>query len=308
MTSDLPDIPFIGRNGAFLVTDDGTPDLSRKQTRAARFRAPSRGVRIDGRAPDQVLAELTAAVLPREEAGVLTDVSAALALGLPLPPWLAGAPTRRTSVAVPAHQHRVQRTGVAGRRLLLPDAHVTQHLGVPVTTAARTWLDCAEVIPVEHLIAMGDAILRGGQARRPDLEAIVRWGSGRRGVRAARRALPLLDPGAESPPESLVRAHLVLARLPRPACNLDIVGDEGWIARVDLAWPAHRLIVEYDGIVHLPDRQRRYDATRRNLLQRAGWQVIVLTADDLRRPWAMVELVRSALLARPAPERAPRER
>jgi very-short-patch-repair endonuclease len=86
--------------------------------------------------------------------------------------------------------------------------------------------------------------------------------------------------------------------VPRPSCNVDIVVDGEWLARADLAWPAQHVIVEYDGIVHLDERQRRHDAARRNLLQDAGWLVIVFTARDLNRPEAMAALVRSALRAR----------
>jgi very-short-patch-repair endonuclease len=91
----------------------------------------------------------------------------------------------------------------------------------------------------------------------------------------------------------------VQAGIPRPVCNLDIVVEGEWLARADLAWPENRVIVEYDGAVHLDERQRRADAARRNLLQDAGWLVITFTAADLRRPWAMANLVRSALNSRP---------
>jgi very-short-patch-repair endonuclease len=67
-----------------------------------------------------------------------------------------------------------------------------------------------------------------------------------------------------------------------------------WLARADLAWPAQRVIVEYDGLVHLDEQRRRSDAQRRNLLQEAGWLVIVFTAADLKRPWTMAPMVLNA--------------
>lgn len=114
----------------------------------------------------------------------------------------------------------------------------------------------------------------------------------------ARQSLPLLDPKAESPGESLVRAHVLLDGLPAPECNPDIFADGVWLARVDMCWPGARLIVEYDGAGHREERQRRRDAQRLNDLQAAGWLVIVLTADDLRRPGAMVARISRALRAR----------
>ena len=51
-----------------------------------------------------------------------------------------------------------------------------------------------------------------------------------------------------------------------------------------MAWIDERVILEYDGAVHLEERQRRRDAQRRNMLQEAGWMIITVTADDLRTP------------------------
>lgn len=58
------------------------------------------------------------------------------------------------------------------------------------------------------------------------------------------------------------------------------------------------MIVEYDGAVHLEDAQRRRDAVRRNELQEAGWLVVTLTSDDLRRTDHMIARVRRALETR----------
>jgi very-short-patch-repair endonuclease len=67
-----------------------------------------------------------------------------------------------------------------------------------------------------------------------------------------------------------------------------------------MLWEAERVIVEYDGIVHLTEEQRRRDAARRNVLQQAGYYLIVFTARDLRHPEAMINLVQSALRERGA--------
>ena len=285
-------------DGAFLVTSTGTRALTAKQTRASRFGTPSRGVRIDVQAPDQVLARTAAASLVCSDGSVVTDLSAVRVWDLPLPPWIEFDESRRISVANLPDRARPQRRDVHGRRLRLPDDHVTTCRSLMVTTPARTWLDCAQYLPVEHLIVLGDAVLRRRLATVADLRAMLTWGRGRRGVAVARLAFPHLDANAESPGESLARAHLVLAGVPRPECNVDIIVNGEWLARADLAWRKVRLIVEYDGAVHLSEEQRRSDAARRNLLQAAGWQVIVFTASDLRRPWLMATLVKQTLRER----------
>jgi hypothetical protein len=227
----------------------------------------------------------------------LCDLTAAVHWSLPLPFW-AENPARPIGSAVPADRSRQERVDVRGRRLLLPRAHLTTHLGLAVTTPARTWVDCAQFLPLVDLIVVGDAILHRQLATVSDLDALVRWARGRRGVVTARRALPLLAKGAASPGESRTRATLVLGGIAPPVCNIDIIDDGDWLARADIAWLAEKVIAEYDGRVHEDEIQRRKDALRRNLLQDRGWLVIVFTAADLRHPERMVALVRSALQSR----------
>ena len=166
-------------------------------------------------------------------------------------------------------------------------------------TPARTWLDCAAFLSDRDVLAMGDAVLHRDLASEADLRAMTHWAYRRRGVAKCRRVLDLLDGAAESPAESWVRYEFLIAGLPRPQCNVDVFDAFGnWLARADMLWAAERIIVEYDGAVHLDERQRRRDAQRRNLLQEAGWLLIVLTADDLRQPWLFVGHVARALQSR----------
>lgn len=282
---------------AFTVTADGAGGLTRKQARGSAFAAPSRGVRYRRDAADSRAAEAQAALLVTQPGAVLCDVTAARYWRMPLPPWISLGSGPVAVSTQPGGAHAARR-GVRGRRLDLPDDHVHPAAEIRVTTPERTWLDCGELIPLEHLVAMGDDGLRRGLFTQLTLDAMVRWGRGRRGVVAARLALTLLDPAAESPSESIVRCHLVRGGIRRPVCNMNIVENGEWLARADLTWPQERVIVEYDGGVHLSEESRRSDAARRNLLQDRGWLVIVFTARDLRQPQQMVNLVRSALRSR----------
>ena len=235
---------------------------------------------------------------PAQSGAVLADVSAAKAWGLPLPFWLSGE-VPSASIAVVAGRSRPQRNGVRGRRLRLPEGHLTSAHGLRLTTPARTWLDCAAFMPVEHVVAMGDAVLHRQLATVGELRDITHWAFRRRGVTKCRRSLDLLDAAAESPGESLTRMALVAGGLPRPECNVNVFDEGGgWLARADMLWRSARVIVEYDGAVHLEESRRRRDAQRRNLLQDAGWLVIVVTANDLRTPWRLVDLVGRALAVR----------
>ena len=98
-----------------------------------------------------------------------------------------------------------------------------------------------------------------------------------------RRVLDLVDGRAESPQETRLRARLVLAGLPPPEVQFRILHEGRFVARVDLAWPAWRIAIEYDGLWHVGSRpQMGLDRRRLNALFRAKWHIVHVTADMLR--------------------------
>ena len=111
-----------------------------------------------------------------------------------------------------------------------------------------------------------------------------------------------MDGRSESPPESWVRVACALGGLPAPIPQFDVVADGVWLARVDLAWPDARVIVEYEGEYHFDGLQIARDDVRLRRLVAAGWRVIRVAAHDLRDMDAVVsriaaELARSSSLA-----------
>jgi hypothetical protein len=264
--------------------------------RSRRFRRLTGAIYVSADVP-VTHALLARAVCLAAPQSVLSDASAVIALGLPLGVRELQLP--KVQLTVPAGSPRPDR-GIAyvHRRRLDADEVTRSPLG-PVTTAARTFVDRAAELELPDLVSLGDAILRRRLATPEQLAAAVKRGKGRRGVERARRALPLLDPRAASPMESYTRAVLVLGGCPMPEVNADIYDVDGcWIAQADLVWPAARLIVEYDGGVHLSERQRRADLARRNDLMAAGWTVLYASADDvLKRPWQLIARVQHYLTA-----------
>jgi very-short-patch-repair endonuclease len=57
-----------------------------------------------------------------------------------------------------------------------------------------------------------------------------------------------------------------------------------FVARVDFAWPQHRLALEYDGAWHATPEPLPRDRRRINGLTAADWRVHFVTTSDLRRP------------------------
>jgi hypothetical protein len=245
------------------------------------------------------LAEVLAS-LPAD--AVLSHRSAALLWGL----WIAE--FDGIEVTSPAghrgsrHTTSVQRRNITAHRRIVPPHHVTSHLGLPVMTVARTWLDLAALCDVYDLVAAGDSALRSGAAA-PELGELVISARRLRGLVRARAALPLLDACSRSRPESRIRAALVLAGLPRPRIN-EAIHDEhhGWLAEPDLHYREARLALEYSGADHATVDRMRKDSTRLLDLQRAGWEVRTYTsAQAFSRLDEVVSDVRG-LLKRRAPE------
>ena len=95
--------------------------------------------------------------------------------------------------------------------------------------------------------------------------------------------------------ENKVRRAIVRAGLPEPARQFVIRDQRGaFVARVDLAYPEHRLYIEYDGDQHLDPRQRAKDRDRQNRLSAVGFRPLRFVDEDLRSPAAIVVKVREA--------------
>lgn len=149
---------------------------------------------------------------------------------------------------------------------------------------------------------LGDSLVKAGRTTAEKLvPAAVSWAG--RGAKRARRAAGWVRPHVDSAMETRLRMLLVLAGLPEPTINLIMRHPDGtWKWRLDLCYPALKVVVEYDGRQHSEDsRQWGKDLKRREELDALGWRIIVVTSDDLNhQPAQVLERVRAAMLARGA--------
>jgi Protein of unknown function (DUF559) len=167
---------------------------------------------------------------------------------------------------------------------------------VPVTTALRTAWDVAALEPLGTAVAALDGMVRAGAVDRAALHTMAETATGRWGLIRVRRAVPLVDPRAESAPESRVRVALIMAGL-APVPQFEVFSAGLLLGRVDLAFPEARLAVEYEGAHHFEETQIVKDDVRIARLESAGWRIIRLSAADLRGLDAVVDRVRAALAA-----------
>ncbi|NKQ55709.1 DUF559 domain-containing protein [Amycolatopsis sp. K13G38] len=119
--------------------------------------------------------------------------------------------------------------------------------------------------------------------------------------RGRRQGLSLLDLASgrvESPMESWLLLTVADAGLPLPEPQFVIRDLEGReIYRLDFAWNAAQVGLEYDGYEAHEHRQDR-DARRDEDLRRRGWVIIRAGIDDLKEPSALIARIRAALQRR----------
>lgn len=121
--------------------------------------------------------------------------------------------------------------------------------GVPSTTLARTVADQARLLPFEWGVVTADAALRQGLADK-DLQGTLEKHPLLRGLPRARAVAALADGRSESPAESLSRAQMHLAGLPKPELQFELFDAQGeFVARCDFGWPELGLVGEVDGRV-----------------------------------------------------------
>ena len=122
----------------------------------------------------------------------------------------------------------------------------------------------------------------------------------KKGIHRAKMLLSLATGMAESRPESILRLIVVEAGFPIPEAQYEITTVDGRKLYVlDMAWPALRIAVEYDGFAAHEERQE-YDAERDERMTRRGWITIRASAADLRDPSRLLAELRAAFKRRSA--------
>lgn len=178
--------------------------------------------------------------------------------------------------------------------------------GVKVTTPLRTALDLGCKLNRRPALAAMDALMRGHGFTHAEMRQLAVRFFRRRGVIQLRELIPLVDPRAESQPESWTRLALVDHGLPTPEAQHWILVAGVPTYRLDLAYPHAKVAIEYDGEeFHTSEEDREADEKRRTWLENHGWIVIVVTkesfTDDALAAW--IGRVREALARAQRPRR-----
>jgi very-short-patch-repair endonuclease len=157
----------------------------------------------------------------------------------------------------------------------------TQIDGIPVTSAARTLVDLADVLNERQLTR---AVRQAELLKVFDLQAIeatLERLPGRKGRHRLRRVLVAYQPEPRvlrSKAEKRIKRLCGRHNLPQPQFNVSVAGYE-----VDVYWPQAKLALEFDGAETHQTRFAFHDDRRRDrALAAEGVQAVRVTWPDLR--------------------------
>lgn len=291
-----------------ILADQG---LSRTEVRRATKRGElqriGRGIYHEPGKVDDSQRHLARAydAAPLSDGDVFSHVTAALLHGFDLP---LGVWPRSLDVSRPGRGGGTARHGRTVHMTRLLPMDITRLGDLPVTTVARTIVDCARTLDFADGVTLTDRALRTtweSEAMRADLLAAAGRMAGVNGIGKARAVIRFASPEADSGGESVTRVLLHDVGLPPPVLQLVITDpdDPAFVARADFAWPQFRTVLEFDGAVKYgPDnpsgRSGRdvlmREKAREDHLRSLGWQVVRVTWDDLHRPKEVARSLRRA--------------
>lgn len=181
----------------------------------------------------------------------------------------------------------------------LPARHVSRMYKVAVTSVERTVVDLARSLPFMAAVVVTDSALHADLVSRPGLMKVVTECAGWPGVSRAGQAIAFADPRAESVLESCGRVIIHEHGLEPPEPQVTIRGP-GYSYTVDLYFPRHKTIVEFDGMVKYETRKDLQHQFRRDtVLRDAGYKVVHVTWRELfQTPELVIERIRKAFSAR----------
>lgn len=298
-------VPDAARGRAFATRDAADVGLSPKRLRRPEVAHPFHGVNGVGLDLASVVERCRAFDTVMLEGQFFSHTTALALAGAPLP----ADGDRRIHVSVRHPRTPPRRRGVHGHSMRRFD--VTLLHGLACADVASAWCQSASLLSREDLVAAGDFLITGprvaGVRGAPPLTVEALEGAARRhrdcaGSTAIRWALPRLRSGVDSRPETLLRLLLVGSGQLEPTVDHPVDVGGGLVLHGDLAYPAHHVILEYEGDGHRTSRaQWLRDIERRELFEAAGERVVRMTSIDLfERPESFLLRLRDVLALRRA--------
>ncbi len=277
------------QGGAFTITQALSCGWTRHQVQRAIttrvWTSPHPGVLLDtswltGLEPrPRHLAMLHARLLFREGGWHAARRSAAVVHGLPLIGSPPAVPQLVRHKADPRLRGRVRHERISS----LP-VEERAHVGVPVTSLARTVVDIARSEGFRNAVVVADAAIRAGTPTAELVRVARRCALWPGGANAA-RVVAFADGRSETPLESISRVAFQELELPTPEPQVELWQHGCFIARVDFLWRAHNVVGEADGRSKYGSVDDFYQEKRRaERLRDLGFEVVRWDWDTAYRP------------------------
>ena len=235
-----------------------------------------------------------------------------------------------TLIVPPSQQLRKGRRGQVLLRFdSIPDEHIGEWKGLPISTPLRTGCDVARETARTPEAALVPLVAAARVCLRQELECesecefvsehdVTRFArdpqhtvriqqaiehviarSPRRGIRMIRQARRFIDPRLETPLESVSFAYFANSALPRPQLQVDVAGESGKLYRVDFLFG--HVIGEADGAVKYGDDEALWrEKLRQSDLEARGYIVVRWTWEEIwNRPHVVIARIRRALAQTP---------
>lgn len=186
------------------------------------------------------------------------------------------------------------------------DGGVVEIGGVPVLDASACAVGVAATESIESGLVTVDSAYDLGLADQASLMSVVDRLHCWPGTRKLQVTMRLAQAGSQSVGESRLRYLCWAGHLPKPELQYEVRDRNGQlVGTADVAWPARRLLGEFDGRVKygrlLRPGESSEDAVYREKLREdamreaTGWRMIRFTWADLHRPAATVRRIADAL-------------
>lgn len=169
--------------------------------------------------------------------------------------------------------------------------------GLRVTTPLRTACDLGRLLHRDQAFAAMDSLAGLRCFSVDELVDATRRFAGYRGVIQLRALAPFVDPGSQSPGESILRLRWLDLGFPPPKCQVEVPAPCGGSYWIDIGLEEQRFGAEYDGEDFHTEDDAEQDQGRRDWMRRAeGWRLVVARKADIHGPHQRIdqELLRAA--------------
>jgi hypothetical protein len=286
----------------FSLAEGRIAGLSLARMRGPDLEAPFSGVRAPAEprweiSPRERILARARAYAPRLLPGqFFCELTAVAIHGLPVPEAQLSEALLHVGVAYPATAPRA--AGIRGHQYREPQTISVE--GLPVSRPLDSWLECAARLTSDELVVIGDGLVRRQSplVSLEELHAASIGYVGKRGAKALHSASGRVRARTDSPRETTIRLIIVAAGLPEPLVNFVITNGYGaFLALADLAYPAFRIMIEYDGAHHFEDsKQFHRDVDRLDAVMAESWRVVRFNKSHSRA--TIIARLQDALRAR----------